>query len=188
MPELQSTSEEKRVYEICVLIPFPLSQKEEQEAMKTVESIVEDAGGKQVAKDVWGRRGLAYKIGGFMEGNFVIYYYELDPAAINEIDESLRIAKNILRHMIVKPPKGYQIVSYSKKYEEWLKESEREEETRKKTHEEDLRKKMIEKQKRQTTKKPAPVKPAKEAGEEAPSGERLTEEIDKLIAGDELEL
>ncbi|MDD3896232.1 MAG: 30S ribosomal protein S6 [Candidatus Peribacteraceae bacterium] len=188
MPELQATSEEQHVYELCVLIPYPLSQKEEQEVMKNVESIVEDAGGRQVAKDVWGRRGLAYKIGGATEGNFIVYHYELDPSAINEIDESLRIAKHVLRHLIVKPPKGYQIVAYSKKYEEWLKESEQEEETRKKDKEEDLRKKMIEKQKRQTTKKPAPVKQPKEAEKKPASGEMITEEIDKLIADDELEL
>ncbi|MDD5469502.1 MAG: 30S ribosomal protein S6 [Candidatus Peribacteraceae bacterium] len=188
MPELQATSEEKRVYELCVLIPYPLSQKEEQEVMKNVESIVEDAGGKQVAKDIWGRRGLAYKIGGATEGNFIIYHYELDPSAINEIDESLRIAKHVLRHLIVKPPKEYQIVAYSKKYEEWLKDREKEEETLKKTREEDLRKKMIEKQKRQTVKKPAPVKQAKETEKTPANEERLTEEIDKLIADDELEL
>ena len=70
---------ETKVYEICVLIPFPLNQKEEQEIQKAVEGLIEEHGGKQVAKDVWGRRGLAYRIKGYDEGNYIVYYYELDP-------------------------------------------------------------------------------------------------------------
>lgn len=189
MPELNATSEETRVYEICVLLPYPLSQKEESEVIKAVESIFADAKGKQIAKDVWGRRGLAFKIDGYTEGNYAIFHYELAPESIDEIDENMRLAKNVLRHLIVKPPKGYQVVEYSKKYEEWLKEQENEEETIKKDREEALRKKMIDKQKRQAPKKTeTDTKPVKSAKDAEKSEKSLTKEIDKLIADDELEL
>jgi len=188
MPELAATSEDTRVYEICVLLPYPLSQKEEEQAQKEIEKLLSEASGKQIAKDAWGRRGLAYRIGGFDEGNFIVYHYELNPEQIKELDENLRIVKNVLRHMIVKPPKGYQIVQYSEQYEQWQKERVQAEETRKQHREEELKKKMLERQKRQT-KRAAPKKEAVEEPTPKEEGrEKLTAEIDKLIADDELEI
>jgi len=186
MPTLEPTSEDTRVYEICVLYPYPLSQKEESNAQKEVEDFLKETGGKEIAKDAWGRRGLAYNIGGYTEGSFVIYYYELDPTKLDELDHNLRISKSSLRHMIIKPPKGYQIIEYSKRYEEWLKEREVEEETLEKQKEEDLKKKMLERQKRQTKRTEDKKTPEKEKA--APAGKEITAEIDKLIADDELEI
>ena len=131
MPELTSTSEDARVYEICVLLPYPLQQKEEDQVQKEVEKLLSEAGGKQIAKDVWGRRGLAFKIGGHNDGNFIVYHYELNPENIKELGENLRLVKDLLRHMIVKPPKGYQITKYSEEYEQWKKQLVVDEETKK---------------------------------------------------------
>ena len=149
MPTIEATSEDTRVYEVCVLFPYPLNQKEEKEAHKEVEDYFEEVGAKQVSKDSWGRRGLAYKIGGYTEGSFIVYYYEMDPLKLKEVDQNLRISKNVLRHITVKPPKGYQIVKYSEKYEEWLENKDTEVEETKQQKEDELKKKMLEKQKRQ---------------------------------------
>ena len=45
------TSENTRIYEFCMLLAYPLSQKEESDLMKEIEKLFEEAGGKQVAKD-----------------------------------------------------------------------------------------------------------------------------------------
>ena len=197
MPTLEPTTETGRIYEFCVLYPYPLSQKEEKNAQKSVEDLFAEAGGKQVAKDVWSRRGLAYKIGGYDEGIYVVYHYEIDPEKLKELDNALRITKNVLRHIVVKPPKNYQIVEYSKEYEKWLKNKETEVDKKAQEKEDQLKQKMLEKQKRQAARaekkekvsvsaKTAPDKEKKEdlAKDEA----ELTAEIDKLIADDELEL
>jgi len=188
MPELAATSEDTRVYELCVLLPHPFSKKEEEQTQKEVEKLLSEAGGKQVAKDIWGRRGLAFKIGGFDEGNFIVYYYELSPEKLKELDENLRIVQGVLRHMIVKPPKGYQIVKYSGQYEQWQKDRVQEEETKKQNKEDELKKKMLERQKREA-KRAAPKKTEeKPEPPKAEEKEKITEEIDKLIADDELEI
>src|SRR5438874_124716 len=109
MPTLTPSSEDVRIYECCILYPYPLGQKEEAELLKEIEGLFADAGGKLVMKDAWGRRGLAYPIGGAVEGNYIVYYYELDPLKVKEIDGALRIMKNVDRHLLVKPPKNYQI-------------------------------------------------------------------------------
>ena len=95
-----------RVYECCVLLPFPLSQKEEKDTLQEIEGYFEEAGAKQMAKDVWGRRGLAYAIEGRAEGTFVVYHYEMDPSKVKEINEQLKISTTVLRHLLIKPPKG----------------------------------------------------------------------------------
>lgn len=181
------TETDLRLYEICVLYPSNLNQKEESTLIKEVEGLFEENGGIQVAKDVWGKRGLAYSIKGNDEGNYIVYYYNLPPESLKEIDTSLRIMPNLMRHLIVKPPKDYEIVKYSEVYETWLKERESIEETRKKEKEERLAKRVADKAKRQ-------VKRAEKTKKDEPSApketdtEKLSAELDKIIADDDLDL
>src|SRR3989344_6307680 len=100
MPELETIETDNRIYEYCVLYPANLSQKEESVLLKEVEHLIEEQGGKQISKDSWGKRGLAYKIKGHTEGNYIVYHYEMDPGKVREIDEALRITPNVLRHMM----------------------------------------------------------------------------------------
>lgn len=180
------TSDEVRLYEVAVLYPYPMNQKEEADLLKGIEEIFADAKGKQIFKDVWGRRGLAYKVGGFSEGNFVIYYYELDPSTLDEIDEALRILKGMLRHMIVKPPKKYQISAYAD-YEKKWKEQSRLEGERKIQEKEDKKLKQVVDKARRTTQARDRVK-KDEAPAKAVTGEALNKELEKLISDKDLEL
>src|SRR3989338_1567072 len=148
MPSLTPSTEDRVVYEIAVLYPI-LSQKEEQQMLKEVEGIFAEAGGLQVAKDAWVRRGLAYPVKNHKEGNFVIYYYDLEPGKVLEIELALKIEKNVLRHLVVKPPKGYQIVKYSELYEKWLKERETVDQVRTREKEEKLKDQVAKKAKQQ---------------------------------------
>ena len=189
MPTLVATSEDTRVYEWCILYPYPFGQKEEAELLRDIEAMFVEVGAKQIAKDKWGRRGLAYSIGGFMEGNFMVYYYEMDPSKVKEIDTQLRIMKGVLRHMAVKPPKDYQIVQYNQAYETWLKDREQIEEKRARETEERLKDRVDKKAQRQARmvgekkKEGATAAPAK-----ALSKEDLTQKLDKLVSDDQVDL
>ncbi len=187
MSTLTPTSEDTRIYECAILYPYPISQKEEQEVLKEVEHVFKDAGALQVAKDLWGRRGLAYQIKGYTEGCFAIYHYDMDPTKIREIDEALRIVPGVLRHLIIKPPKGYEVVNFSEKYEQWLKEREEAEELREEEKEKELTRRITQKAKHQVKRaEEKKVPPTKE--KKALEGNKITEEIEKLISDDELNL
>ncbi len=187
MPELTASSEDVRIYEVAVLYPASLGQKEEQQALKDVEEIFKDAEGKMMEKDAWGKRGLGYRIGGHDEGSFVIYYFEMDPSKLKEVDEALRIVPNVLRHLIVKPPKNYQVVKFSEGYEEWLKNRETDTEKKERETEEDLQRKVAEKAKRQAKRATEQKKDTEEAA--APvEKKKLDEELEKLISDDELDI
>ncbi|MBT4119685.1 MAG: 30S ribosomal protein S6 [Candidatus Peribacter sp.] len=190
MPTLDETTtdEDLRTYEFCVLYPSNLSQKEEKDLLAEVEKTIEEHGGKQVSKDLWGKRGLAYRIKGNDEGNFVVYHYALDPKGLKEIDVALRITPNLLRHIIVKPPKGYKIVKYSEGYETWLKEREGEGERKEKEKEEQLAKRVAEKAKRQV--KRVAAKKDEEATVKKPKADKkqISEQLEKLISDDDLDI
>ncbi len=179
------TSDEVRLYEIAVLYPYPMNQKEESDLLKGIKAIFDEAGAKEIFKDVWGRRGLAYKIGGFDEGNFIIFYMEMDPSKLKELDEALRILKGMLRHMIVKPPKNYVITSYADGEKKW-KETHRLEGERKSQEREDKKLKQVVDKARRSTKVAEAKKPDVEA--KPMTGEALTQELDKLISDKDLEL
>jgi small subunit ribosomal protein S6 len=159
-----------------------MNQKEELELLKEIDTLFAEAGAKLVAKDAWGRRGLAYPIGGFNEGNFVIYYWEMDPSKLRELDQQLRITKGVLRHMFVKPPKHYQIVKFSETYEKWLKDRETVGEVKARETEERVKEQVARKAKRQA-KLTAERKPAAKPVE----AEDLTQKIDELISGDNID-
>jgi ribosomal protein S6 len=169
-----------RLYECCVLIAYPLSQKDEAAAIKEVEAAFAEAGGKLIMKDAWGRRGLAYPIKGSMEAAVIVYYYELDTQKIKEIEQALKIMKNVLRHMFVKPPKNYKMEKYADKYEQWLKERESIDQKRAREREQRLTEQVAARAKRKAT---TVKKTDKPAGKPV-SGEVITKQVDKLLTDD----
>jgi len=187
MPVSESSITE-RLYECAILYAFPLSQKEEQDIQRGVERVFEDGKAKQVAKDIWGRRGLAYPIRGHAEGSFVIYHYEMDPSSVAEIDEALRLSPGVLRHLLIKPPKHYEVVRYSEQFDTWIKERKEHEEHKVSDEEENLKRKVAEKAKRQVARaKKEQVKTAEETSAPLEKA-KLAEELEKLISDDELNL
>lgn len=174
-----------RLYECAVLYPVTLSQKEEGELLKEIEGLFAEAGATLVSKDLWGRRGIAYPIKGETEGKYVIYHYEMDPSHIREIDRALRIMKNLLRHMFVKPPKGYQIRKWSELYEKWLKERETVEQVRVREKEEKLQEQIARKAKKQADRATSERKRSEGEAEKPKVTEaELTEQLEKIISED----
>lgn len=184
-PEVTDNEATARIYEFAVLLPYPMAQREEHQAIKEIETIFKEAGAREVSKDVWGRRGLAFVIKGSQEGNFIVYHQEIEPGKIREIDTALRIVPGVLRHIVVTPPKGYRIVKYSESYEVWLKERESASEKTKREREEDIQKSIADKAKRQ-------IKREKTAKAEAPtevvSKEEIGKKLDKLLSDDSIEI
>lgn len=184
MADLIASSEDVRIYECAVLYPYGLSQKDEATLVKEIEGYFDEVGAKLISKDAWGRRGLAYPIKGSGEANVTIYYFEIDPLKVKEVDQNLKISKAVLRHMFVKPPKHYQIVKYGDKYEQWLKERESLDQKKTRERQTALEEKVAAKAKRRAktvTEKKVETKP-----KEALTGEAMTQQIDKLISDDNL--
>ncbi|OIO53449.1 30S ribosomal protein S6 [Candidatus Peregrinibacteria bacterium CG1_02_54_53] len=184
MPTLTPTPEDTVIYEFCVLYPSNLSQKEEQTLLKGIEEIFAEAEAKELLRDAWGRRGLAYPIKKQTEGNFVVLYIEMDPTKVREIDRQLRILPHMLRHLIVRPPKDYEVTKFSQRFEQWLKDRETAVETERKEEEKRLQRKVVEKAKREVKRTEAKKKAPTSTLEEAD----LSKKLDELISDDSLGL
>lgn len=183
MVHYSPSSEDVRLYEVAVLLPYPANQKEEAETLKQLAEIFSEAGAKEIFKDAWGRRGLAYSIGGFKEGQFLFYYLELDPSKIAEIETQLRILKGVLRHMIIKPPKKYEIISYAERFEQWKDSERKAAENAVVAREEKLKKQVVDKAKRasKVEKKPEVAAPAMTEA-------TLSEQLEKLTSDKDIEI
>lgn len=184
MPTLTPSSEDINIYEIAMMYQPDLEQKAESQLLSDAEGLITEAKGVVLFRDPWSRRGLAYQIKGFSEAKFVMYYVEVPPTNVRELDKQLRLQKGILRHMIVIPPPKYEAVSFEEKYQEWLKTRETASDMKRRKQEEKVQHAVATHAKRVTK------RPAKE--EKAPAKpialEELTQQLDKLISDDDLKL
>lgn len=61
-----------------------------------------EAGGQIVKIAPWGRRRLAYPIEHFREGSYHIVLFDAPPSAIIELERSLLITEEVLRHLVTR--------------------------------------------------------------------------------------
>lgn len=172
-----------RLYECTVLYATCVSQKEEQDLRNSIDAIFAETGAKQVAVDVWGRRGLAYPIGGVREANVVVYHHEMNPAHVREVDRQVRILPGILRHLLISLPDGHTIIRYSQVFQAWQEERDREIVQARVTKEEQLKQRVIER----TAHRTLPEKKIRKVSTPI-AKEALTEGIEKIISDADLHL
>jgi tRNA uridine 5-carbamoylmethylation protein Kti12 len=60
------------------------------------------AGGQIVKVAPWGRRRLAYPIDRHREGSYQIILFEAPPDAITELEHTLLITEEVLRHLVTR--------------------------------------------------------------------------------------
>jgi small subunit ribosomal protein S6 len=100
----------KRPYEITVVVRILANEEETLNTLNQVTSWIEqanDAGEAQgkvtrLDRTSLGRRKLAYEIDKQRDGVFVIYYADVEPDHIKELELNLKLSQSILRHLVVR--------------------------------------------------------------------------------------
>ena len=91
-----------RRYELMlVLRPDVADDKSQAVIDRTTRQIVA-AGGQIVKVAPWGRRRLAYPIDRHREGSYHIILFEAPPEAIVELEHTLLITEEVLRHLVTR--------------------------------------------------------------------------------------
>jgi small subunit ribosomal protein S6 len=73
------------------------------EALNTrIETLVTQRGGTVENVDSWGRKRLAYPIGRFRDGVYVLSRLKLPPTAAAEIERALKLTETVIRHLLVR--------------------------------------------------------------------------------------
>ena len=91
-----------RRYELMlVLRPDTADDRVQQILDRTTRGIAASEG--QIVKvSPWGRRRLAYPISTFREGSYFIVVFDAPSDAIDELERSLNITEEVMRHLVVR--------------------------------------------------------------------------------------
>jgi len=66
-----------------------------------IGSYITDNGGTVSAVEPWGKKRLAYPIKHFLEGSYVLTRFKMQPKFSKQLEASLRISEDVLRHLLI---------------------------------------------------------------------------------------
>jgi small subunit ribosomal protein S6 len=89
-----------RRYELMLLIRPDLEDDKLQAAVERVTRTIVNAGGALAKVSPWGKRRLAYRVQGFREASYFLIQFDIQPSAVREIERTLLISEEILRHLV----------------------------------------------------------------------------------------
>ena len=89
-----------RPYELIVLL-HPDLEIDIDAPVSKIEKQVTQTGGKVVKRDNWGKRRLAYRVKKLQFAVYVYFELELEPARVQELESSLLITEEVIRHLLV---------------------------------------------------------------------------------------
>lgn len=92
-----------RAYELVIIYSADLDESTVQASINRISGQAEEAGGKVEKVDKWGVRRFAYEINHKWEGFYVVLEIA-SPNALDEVDRTLRLADDVVRHKFIRLP------------------------------------------------------------------------------------
>lgn len=89
-----------RKYELMTIIEPMLDAGQADNLVEIISNIIGKTGGKVDKIDRWGKRRLAYPIKKSNDGNYVIILFDGKSDTLDELNRSLKINDNVMRHYI----------------------------------------------------------------------------------------
>ena len=93
-----------RPYEVVIIYDPGLEEDTIRAAVDRSVELIRTRGGVPGRIDRWGRRRLAYEIRHQREGYYVVLEATAEPGVMAELDRSLYLADEVLRHKVVRLP------------------------------------------------------------------------------------
>jgi small subunit ribosomal protein S6 len=93
-----------RPYEVMVILESSLEESQVQAVINHSTEQLEAAGSTVNRVDKWGKRRFAYELAKRTEGFYVLLDVASEPGPMQELDRTLRLADDVLRHKIVRIP------------------------------------------------------------------------------------
>lgn len=91
-----------RDYELTFVLTTAIDEETSAATVERVNQLIAAGGGSVTEVHAWGRRRLAYPIEHQRDGFYVTTRFALPPAAVDRLDNDLRLNENILRHLVVR--------------------------------------------------------------------------------------
>lgn len=90
------------LYETMLIARQDMTPAQVDELATSLQTIIENGGGKVVKTDNWGLRTLAYRINKNRKGYYVLFNLDTPAPALLEMERLMRLNEDILRYMSVK--------------------------------------------------------------------------------------
>jgi small subunit ribosomal protein S6 len=91
-----------RTYELVFVAQPELDEDGLKALVESVQQVMIDSGGEIVKIEEMGRRRLAYPIRKHREGHYTLMHAKLERPAIMELERSLKLSEDVLRHLLVR--------------------------------------------------------------------------------------
>ncbi|MGF1598796.1 MAG: 30S ribosomal protein S6 [Acidimicrobiales bacterium] len=92
-----------RAYELMIIFVVDTDESSIQTFVNRLEKMAEESGGTLEKLDKWGVRRFAYEMNKVREGFYVVLEF-LAPNALTELDRTLRLADEVIRHKFIRLP------------------------------------------------------------------------------------
>jgi small subunit ribosomal protein S6 len=90
-----------RNYELMFIVRPDMVDEELSKLIATLESAATAAGGT-AKTEIWGKRRLAYKVGKFNDGIFVLMIIDAAGSVIHEVERRLRVTEPVIKFLTVR--------------------------------------------------------------------------------------
>jgi small subunit ribosomal protein S6 len=93
-----------RPYEVMVILEPSLDESQVQAVINRASEQLSGGGATVNRVDKWGKRRFSYELAKRTEGYYVLFDVRSEPPPMDELDRTLRLADDVLRHKIVRVP------------------------------------------------------------------------------------
>jgi small subunit ribosomal protein S6 len=96
--------EDKRLndYELVFIVSPEIADESLESKIDGISQFITGRDGIVSDVERWGKKKLAYPVGHFLEGNYVLTRFKINPARCQELEANLEISEEILRHLLIK--------------------------------------------------------------------------------------
>jgi small subunit ribosomal protein S6 len=91
-----------REYELVLILDPEMEDEEVSAAVDRMKQLVAARGGELTDVNPWGKRKLSYPIKSRNEGNYIVTHFRMEPSQTTELEATLRLSEEVLRHLLVK--------------------------------------------------------------------------------------
>lgn len=92
----------QRPYELMYVVQPGVDEERLVAIGERIQQAITTAGGKIDKFNVMGKRRLAYRLDRHRDGIYAVVDFQLDPAQAREVDRTVKLQEDILRHLIIR--------------------------------------------------------------------------------------
>jgi len=91
-----------RNYELVTIISPDVDEEGVSKTIEKLDKSISDKGGTVGETNKWGRKKLAYPLKKFMEANYLLTRFNLEPKLVRELEKEIKSWAGVLRFLVVK--------------------------------------------------------------------------------------